>query len=202
MEFRNIKEELDWDEKPLIDTFIAGLKDNIKAEIMRIKITNDQVDNYSLEKIIELAIRTGDMLRAEDKVFTITFYAMPLGDTQIILGLPWLQEANPIICWRDFSLTFREENPIKGKLAGTLQLPDEISDFQDVFSEELFKQLPEHRPYDCAINFKPEAELPKPGKVYPMSPAESRAMKEYLEKELTMERYNQANHNMLHLASL
>ncbi|EUC56014.1 retrotransposon gag protein, partial [Rhizoctonia solani AG-3 Rhs1AP] len=64
MEFRNIKEELDWDEKPLIDTFIAGLKDNIKAEIMRIKITNDQVDNYSPEKIIELAIRTGDMLRA------------------------------------------------------------------------------------------------------------------------------------------
>ncbi|QRW18350.1 Retrotransposable element Tf2 protein [Rhizoctonia solani] len=46
-----------------------------------------------------------------------TFYAMPLGDTPLILGLSWLREANPTICWRDFSLSYKDEEPIKGKLA-------------------------------------------------------------------------------------
>ncbi|KAF8697673.1 hypothetical protein RHS03_07742, partial [Rhizoctonia solani] len=109
---------------------------------------------------------------------------MPLGDTPLILGLSWLREANPTICWRDFSLSYQDEEPKKGKLAEIGELPPEIEDFQDVFSEELFKQLPQHRSFDCSINFKEGSELPKPAKAYPMSPAESKAMKEYMEKEL------------------
>ncbi|CCO31293.1 Retrotransposable element Tf2 155 kDa protein type 1 [Rhizoctonia solani AG-1 IB] len=109
---------------------------------------------------------------------------MPLGDTPLILGLPWLREANPNIYWRDFSLSYHEEEHFTGKMGQELELPPEIEDFQGVFSEELFKQLPEHQTYDCTIEFKEGSELPKPAKVYPMSPAQSNAMKEYLDKEL------------------
>ncbi|CCO34034.1 Retrotransposable element Tf2 155 kDa protein type 3 [Rhizoctonia solani AG-1 IB] len=123
-------------------------------------------------------------LNIEGRDFGQTFFAMPLGDTPLILGLPWLTEANPNICWRDFSLSYHEEEHFTGKMGQELELPPEIEDFQDVFSEELFKQLPEHQPYDCTIEFKEGSELPKPAKVYPMSPAESKAMKEYLDKEL------------------
>ncbi|CAE6387979.1 unnamed protein product [Rhizoctonia solani] len=95
----------------------------------------------------------------EGRNFKQTFYAMPLGDIPLILGLTWLKEANPTICWRDFSLSYQEEGPIKGKIAQDLQIPPEIEDFQDVFSEELFMQLPEHQPYDCTTNFKEGSEL-------------------------------------------
>ncbi|KAF8761559.1 hypothetical protein RHS01_00207 [Rhizoctonia solani] len=310
-QFRILKEDLDWDEKALIDTFKKGLKINLQSELICMKITTPEIDNYSLEQIIEVAIRTDDILQQaasikdtttppsilkkgktnnyrpterfpaetflrrsqaepsedsdevyimkgtndtlstytsiegimdpiktlidsgssqnfmditfarnlkiplielhsprtviaidgkeveekirykailnliiEGRTFRQTFYAMPLGDTPLILGLSWLREANPTICWRDFSLSYKDEEPMKGKLAEILELPSEIEDFQDVFSEELFKQLPQHRSFDCSINFKEGSELPKPAKAYPMSPAESKAMKEYMEKEL------------------
>src|SRR4029077_205283 len=46
-------------------------------------------------------------------------------------------------------------------------------------------KLPPHRgDYDFAINFKEGAELPKPVKIYGMSPIEKRTLEEWLEKEL------------------
>ena len=140
------------------------------------------IDGKEVKERIRHKVRLN--LEIEDKKFSLIFHVMSLGDTPMILGLPWLQEANPIICWKDFSLTFHEEEKALGKKGNISELPEELRGFEEVFSEELFKQLPEHRPYDCAINFKEGATIPKPGKVYPMSPAESRAMKEYLDKEL------------------
>ncbi|QRW25134.1 Retrotransposable element Tf2 protein [Rhizoctonia solani] len=161
------------------------------------------------KQIIEVAIRTDDILQQAASIKDTTTPPSILkkgktnnyrpterfpaeiflrrsqaGDTPLILGLSWLRKANPTICWRDFSLSYQDEEPMKGKLAEIGELPPEIEDFQDVFSEELFKQLPQHRSFDCSINFKEGSELPKPAKAYPMSPAESKAMKEYMEKEL------------------
>ncbi|EUC56294.1 Transposon Tf2-1 polyprotein, partial [Rhizoctonia solani AG-3 Rhs1AP] len=126
-------------------------------------------------------------LKIAERDFTITFYAMPLGDdTPLILGLSWLKEANPTIGWRDSSLTYQEEQggAIKAKKGELEELPAEFQEYQDIFSEKLFKCLPEHRSYDCAIDFKEGEELPKPARVYPMSPAESKAMQEYMDQEL------------------
>jgi hypothetical protein len=37
--------------------------------------------------------------------FSTTFYSLPLGDWQLILGMPWLHEANPNMIWKSLSIT-------------------------------------------------------------------------------------------------
>ncbi|KDN45625.1 hypothetical protein RSAG8_04709, partial [Rhizoctonia solani AG-8 WAC10335] len=60
--FRTLKEDLDWDEKALTDKFREGLKTDVQKELMRMKITTPNMDQLSLEEIIEIAIRTDDIL--------------------------------------------------------------------------------------------------------------------------------------------
>ncbi|QRV84915.1 Retrotransposable element Tf2 protein [Ceratobasidium sp. AG-Ba] len=62
-------------------------------------------------------------------------------------------------------------------------IPEEFMEFIDVFSEELFKKLPEHRSFDCNIDFVEGSDLPKPAKVYPLSPID-RTIKEFIDQEL------------------
>lgn len=57
-----------------------------------------------------------------------------------------------------------------------------------MFGKELFKQLPPNRIIDCKMNFKDGVELPKPARAYPLSPAEDKAMKEYIQAELESEK--------------
>ncbi|KAG9122095.1 hypothetical protein FRC07_001668, partial [Ceratobasidium sp. 392] len=119
----------------------------------------------------------------EGKKLTCIFYVMPLGDTEVILGKDWLEEAKPVIRWRDLSITY--EDNIVGKAAELeAEIPEEFQDFKDLFQEEGFSKLPEHRIYDCAIDFADRAEVPRPAETYAMSLAESLALKEYLNKEL------------------
>ena len=49
---------------------------------------------------------------------------------------------------------------------------------------EKFKALPPHRKHDCAINFKENAELPRPAKAYPMSPNQQKNLKAFIDQEL------------------
>src|SRR5881394_1003592 len=110
---------------------------------------------------------------------------MPLGDTTAILGKEWLTEHDPDISWRTMEIRFREE---QGRAAGEAPdntlIPPEYEDFADVFDAEKFKELPPHRDYDCAINFKEGATLPKPARPYPMSPDQTKQLREFLEQEL------------------
>ncbi|QRV98260.1 Retrotransposable element Tf2 protein [Ceratobasidium sp. AG-Ba] len=123
-------------------------------------------------------------VEVEGWTFDVTFFVMDLGDTDMILGLEWLQEADPDINWKTLEI-FWKEKPITAKAGKELPvIPEEFLEFLDVFSEELFKKLPEHRPFDCNIDFKEDAELPKPAKVYPLSPIESRTIKEFIDQEL------------------
>ncbi|KAF8747996.1 hypothetical protein RHS01_11133 [Rhizoctonia solani] len=62
-------------------------------------------------------------------------------------------------------------------------LPVEFQEFQKVFSEEFFTTLPEHCPYDIAIDLE-EDKQPPYGPIYSMSPAESEALKEHMDSEL------------------
>jgi hypothetical protein len=43
------------------------------------------------------------------KKFEETLFATGLGKQKIILGLPWLQENNPLIDWKKGTLTWRTE---------------------------------------------------------------------------------------------
>ncbi|QRW12162.1 Retrotransposable element Tf2 protein [Ceratobasidium sp. AG-Ba] len=123
-------------------------------------------------------------VKIEGWTFDITFFVMDLGDTDMILGLDWLQEADPDINWKTLEISWKGR-PITAKAGKDLPtIPEEFMEFIDVFSEELFKKLPEHRSFDCNIDFAEGSDLPKPAKVYPLSPIESRTIKEFIDQEL------------------
>jgi len=53
----------------------------------------------------------------------------------------------------------------------------------EAFNKENAETLPEHRPYDCKIELEPDAPLYK-GAIYPTSPREEKALKEYNDENL------------------
>ncbi|KAL0147451.1 hypothetical protein M9458_057247 [Cirrhinus mrigala] len=63
------------------------------------------------------------------------------------------------------------------------EIPAEYVAFQDVFSKQAATRLPPHRPWDCAIELLPGAQLPK-GRIYPLSILERQAMEEYIAEAL------------------
>ncbi|QRV92840.1 Retrotransposable element Tf2 protein [Ceratobasidium sp. AG-Ba] len=120
--------------------------------------------------------------------FTTTFFCLPLGDKDIILGLPWLKQANPDIDWP--SMILKLPDPLIAKAAQVIassappfNIPPEHEQFRDVFGEQFFAALPPHRPYDCAIPLEEGKEVPW-GPIYPMTPAETAALKEHIDSEL------------------
>ncbi|CDO72200.1 hypothetical protein BN946_scf184970.g52 [Trametes cinnabarina] len=62
-------------------------------------------------------------------------------------------------------------------------VPPHYHDFKDVFDKESFDELPEHRPWDHAIELIPGAKLTD-CKVYPLSPEEQKQLDEFLEENL------------------
>ncbi len=56
-------EDLDWDERALIDQFKSRLKDTVRKELMRMTIFQD-ASRLSLEEWIEFATKTDDILFA------------------------------------------------------------------------------------------------------------------------------------------
>ncbi|KAJ8462150.1 hypothetical protein ONZ51_g11081 [Trametes cubensis] len=62
-------------------------------------------------------------------------------------------------------------------------VPAHYRDFRDVFDEATFSTLPEHRPWDHAIELLPDAK-PYCGKIYPMTLSEQEALDAFLEENL------------------
>ena len=62
-------------------------------------------------------------------------------------------------------------------------LPEWCNNFEDVFSEKTHEKLPPHRPYDHAIDLKPNF-VPKIAKVYPLNPLEMETCKLFIEEHL------------------
>ncbi|KAG8706462.1 hypothetical protein FRC08_001062 [Ceratobasidium sp. 394] len=60
-EFCILMDELDWDEKALIDKFHMGLKDNVQKDILRATFFHD-TECLTLDQWIEFAIKTDDIL--------------------------------------------------------------------------------------------------------------------------------------------
>ncbi|QRV74416.1 Retrotransposable element Tf2 protein [Ceratobasidium sp. AG-Ba] len=90
----------------------------------------------------------------EGWTFDVTFFVMDLGDTDMILGLDWLQEADPDINWKTLEISWKGR-PLTAKAGKEIPaIPEEFMEFINVFSKELFKKLPEHRAFDCNIDFE------------------------------------------------
>ena len=117
-----------------------------------------------------------------------------LASSNIFLGHDWLSKHNPEIDWKTGDLEFSrcpescqleeiqvrrtQEEPI-----GDRKWPEYLDDFAEVFSEKGFEQLPEHRSWDHAIELKPDFK-PSDCKVYPLSPKEQLALKDFIEENL------------------
>ncbi|GAA6095284.1 receptor-type tyrosine-protein phosphatase gamma-like, partial [Tachysurus ichikawai] len=122
----------------------------------------------------------------------------------VILGHPWLAKHSPTCswdpcdilewgpaCWQNCLRPLPTPLRTPLTLAATqvegapqpvqVDIPQEYQAFTDVFSEEAATQLPPHRQWDCAINLRPGAKLPK-GRVYPLSAPEHRAMEGYIQQ--------------------
>lgn len=61
--------------------------------------------------------------------------------------------------------------------------PAYLDEYADVFSEKGFEQLPQHRPWDHAIELKPDFK-PSECKIYPLNPREQEALKEFIQENL------------------
>ncbi|KAI2660045.1 Transposon Tf2-11 polyprotein [Labeo rohita] len=136
----------------------------------------------------------------------IKFLVLEESTVSIILGRPWLRLHCPELRWDPSDITrwspmyhtqcvsklphpsfvpalvasTHVESP---EPAFTPEVPAEYMAFQDVFSKQVATHLPPHRPWDCAIDLLPGAQLPK-GKVYPLSIPERQAMEENIEEAL------------------
>jgi hypothetical protein len=98
--------------------------------------------------------------------------------------MPWLHEANPDINWKSLSISNPQFKSAKlaESVSASKEPPPEFQEFSEVFGKEFFTNLPPHQPYDCAILLKEGEEVPY-GPIYPMTPWETEALKEYLENK-------------------
>jgi hypothetical protein len=116
------------------------------------------------------------------------FLICPIGNNQIILGMPWLKTQNPHIDWKEQTLALSESAQIASEEEADThllsKLPPMYHEFSKVFGEEEFKVLPPHRPYDLAIDLKEGAKLHH-GPLYSMTELESQTLKKWINKELS-----------------
>ena len=62
-------------------------------------------------------------------------------------------------------------------------IPSQYSKYSKIFSKTALHRLPQHQPWDHAIELKPGASM-KNCSIYRLTPKESLALKEYIEEHL------------------
>jgi hypothetical protein len=63
-------------------------------------------------------------------------------------------------------------------------VPKAYRHYAKVFSERESERLPEHKPWDHAIDLKPDAPETMRTKIYPMSPKEQEELNQFLDENL------------------
>ena len=63
-------------------------------------------------------------------------------------------------------------------------VPDWLHDYGDVFSKRKSERMPERKPYDHPIDFVENSALPKPAKMYPLSPNERNSLDTWIDEEM------------------
>ncbi|XP_073420982.1 coiled-coil domain-containing protein 24 isoform X1 [Dendrobates tinctorius] len=125
----------------------------------------------------------------------IAFYVLPKLSHAILLGLPWLRTHQPVLEWSSGEI-LRWGHPCQARCLTPVRLaaaprsppdlpglPPGYSSYADVFDKKEAEVLPPHRPFDCPIELVPGSTPPR-GRIYPLSPAETTAMSEYVQENL------------------
>ncbi|QRW15820.1 Retrotransposable element Tf2 protein [Rhizoctonia solani] len=210
MEFVNLG--LDSNKKPLL--FIDLYIQNIPAEplttlidsgatsnfispliVEKYKIPKTQLENPQVVRMLDGTIsQTGCIwhqvhltVLANGHPHSIPFLVCPIGNTPAILGMTWLTTKAPLIDWQQGLITFPKQAQIASEEEADpdplADLPPQYHEFAKVFGKEEFKVLPPHREYDISIDLVLDAKL-SPGPLYGMTDAESKVLKQHIDKEL------------------
>ena len=73
--------------------------------------------------------------------------------------------------------------PTSGEKTSTTSIPEQYKEFEDVFQKKSADMLPEHRPYDCAIDLQEGAQPPF-GPIYNLSQTELAELRKYIDENL------------------
>ena len=73
--------------------------------------------------------------------------------------------------------------PTSTEKPSTASIPKRYKDFEDVFQKKNADMLPEHRPYDCAIDLQEGAQLPF-GPIYNLLQTELTKLRKYIDENL------------------
>ena len=76
--------------------------------------------------------------------------------------------------------TFEDEDTKNWKS----HVPDWLHDYGNVFSKRKSERMPERKTYDHPIDFVEGKPLPKPGKLYPLSPHQKNSLDDWIDEEL------------------
>jgi hypothetical protein len=109
----------------------------------------------------------------------LSFLVTNIGLEKVILGIDWLRLENPTIDWSSAKVFVKT----KARVNAAQTLPHWIGDLASVFSKQESFRLPTQKPWDHKIDLKPNAVL-KRSRAYPLSPQETKALKEYLKENL------------------
>jgi len=139
----------------------------------------------------------------------LKLFAVDMTDYEVVIGYPWLFEANPIIDWRKKEWRFKYDMKTlhldppkkfikhmrlaiayallprfcKASLSESEEIPEEYQDFADVFSEKDAAELPPIEGRQHPIELK-EGEEPPYGPIYALSETELGILREYLDINL------------------
>jgi hypothetical protein len=165
-----------------------------------------------ITRYTDLEIQTGNKHRR------MRFFLTDLGSQRMILGYPWFAAMQPQIDWARGWLEYvhlpivlrtkQEKTTIRAtmaeastrqtmasklaeqatKLKPEVTLPPEYQRFTKVFSEKASERFPPSRPYDHAIDLKPDAPASLPAKAARLPADELIAAKEFVEENQRLER--------------
>ncbi|QRW24780.1 Retrotransposon-derived protein PEG10 [Rhizoctonia solani] len=189
--FCNLMAELDWNKEVYIAQFTRGFHWKVKELLS----TKDNIPN-DLEAIIAASIKINNTCQENEENQPKKQPAKSLATvaTSTSTTTQWvhlLEDPNYITPEeRDHCCTSGLCVKCGQKGHGIKQCPNgwkatlkEVAKFAKVFGEEEFKVLSPHREYDIAIDLFPDAKL-SPGPIYGMTDAESKALKQHIDKEL------------------
>jgi hypothetical protein len=167
-----------------------------------------------ITRYTDLQVQTGSKHR------TMRFFLTDLGNQQLILGYPWFAAMQPQIDWARGWLEYvhlpvvlrtREDNGLTVRAADSRQtiasklaeqasktktevlLPTEYQQFAKVFSEKASERFPPQRPYDHAIDLKPDAPATLPAKAIRLPADELVAAKKFINENRRLERIEEGN---------
>ena len=160
-------------------------------KIMRFLVTDigneDILLGYPWLATFEPKFGWKDTIIETQALLIIIASTIPVDSRLVIAGLQTEEEKNEIVQELEEATTIRgiaTELAIQaGEGKRKVEIPAVYDRFKRLFSEEASQRFPPSRPWDHTIDLKPDAPDAIPCKVYPMTPAEDKALEEFIKEQ-------------------